>query len=90
MAMNLAEINEKMKSLKDWAIDNNALTKDFEFGSFKEALDFVNKVGEISERLGHHPDILISYNIVRLTLITYSEKSLSEKDFESAEEIDKL
>ncbi len=90
MVMNLARINERMSHLNDWAIDGGALVKDFEFANFKESLDFVNKVGEISERLGHHPDVLISYNLVRLTLITHSEKSLGDKDFEVAEEIDKL
>jgi len=90
MPMNLARINERMSHLKDWAIDGGALVKDIELGNFREAMIFVNKVSDIAERLNHHPDILISYNLVRLTLITHSERCLTDKDFETAEEIDKI
>ena len=67
-----------------------SIVKDYSFVGFVRALDFVNKVGEIAERHGHHPDILLSGNKVRLSLTTHSEKGLTSKDFEVAEEIDKL
>jgi 4a-hydroxytetrahydrobiopterin dehydratase len=86
--MNLAEITEKMSELKAWSLEGNVITKDFEFKDFKEALDFVNKIGEIAEKHEHHPDIVILYNKVRLSLTTHSAKELTEKDFEVAKEID--
>ena len=88
--MNLAELTERMKSLKDWSLEGNAIIKDFPFSNFKEALDFVNKVGEIAEENNHHPSIIINYNIVKLSLTTHSAGDLTEKDFLVAEEIDKL
>lgn len=88
--INLARIQEKMNSLKDWSLEGNMITKEFEFKDFKKAIEFVNKVAEIAEKNNHHPDILINYNIVRIMLTTHSEKGLSDKDFSVAVEIDKL
>ncbi len=88
--MNLARIQAKMKDIKDWSLEGEMIIKEFEFKDFKKAIEFVNKVAEIAEANNHHPDILIKYNIVRLTLTTHSENGLSEKDFYVAEEIDKL
>ena len=83
-------ISEKMQKLDNWSLEEHSIVKDYSFNSFKEALNFVNKIGEIAERINHHPDILISYNKVRLTLTTHSERTLTLKDFELAEEIDKI
>jgi 4a-hydroxytetrahydrobiopterin dehydratase len=86
----LGIINERMDSLNNWALEGNCIVKDYSFDNFKVALEFVNKVGEIAEEQEHHPDILVSYNKVRLSLTTHSEKGLTSKDFEVAEAIDKL
>ncbi len=88
--LTLKEIQDLMIELKDWSLESSSITKDFEFNNFKESLDFVNKVGEIAEKLNHHPDILVSYHIVRLTLTTHSEKGLTKKDFDLAKDIDKI
>ena len=88
--LSLGLINERMQKLDNWSLEENCIIKDYGFNSFKEALDFVNKIGEIAERINHHPDILLSYNKVRLTLTTHSEKTITLKDFEVAEEIDKI
>ena len=88
--MNLGEITKAMQELNNWALDSDTITKDFEFNTFKDALDFVNKVGEIAEKLSHHPDIVIGFNKVKLTLTTHSEGTLTEQDFEVAKEIDSL
>ena len=88
--MNLAEIAEVMKDLDNWSLNSNSIIKEFTFSNFKEALDFVNKIGEIAEKHNHHPDIIINYNRVRLSLTSHSVGSLTEKDFEVAKEIDKL
>ena len=88
--LTLQEIQDEMKELRDWSLEFSSITKDFLFKDFKEALIFVNRVGEIAENLQHHPDIMINYNMVRLNLTTHSEKSLTKKDFDAAKEIDKL
>lgn len=88
--LTLKEIQEGMKSLKGWSLEGEIIVKDLSFKDFKDSLDFVNKVGEVAERKGHHPDIVLSYNRVRLILTTHSSKGLTEKDFELAAAIDSL
>lgn len=86
----LSAIEERMARLKNWALEGNSIVKDKIFRNFKEALEFANKVGEIAEKHNHHPAISINYNNVRMSLTTHSAKGLTEKDFEVAQEIDKL
>ena len=88
--MNLKEIQDEMTFLDNWSIETDSISKVFTLESFRGALAFVNKVGEIAEKYNHHPDIVINYNNVKLTLTTHYEKGLSKKDFEVASEIDKI
>ena len=76
----------------EWIEESNALQKTFEFRDFKEALTFVNRVGEIAERMQHHPDIGIKgYRNVFISTTTHdSGSTVTVKDRELAEEIDKL
>jgi len=72
------------KQVPDWEIVENEmkLEKKFKFKDFKEALAFVNKVGEIAERENHHPNIyLYSWNKVKITLTTHAIGGLSVNDF---------
>lgn len=57
------------------------LEKEYRFPDFKSALAFVNRVGELAEREGHHPDIELGWGRVKLTLWTHSIGGLSENDF---------
>lgn len=86
----LGEISKKLKLLNSWSLEIDSIVKDFEFSDFKSALGFVNSVGEIAEKENHHPDILINFNKVRLSLTTDLEHGLTSKDFEVAGEIDKI
>lgn len=88
--LTLGEINHAMSGLKEWSLESSSITKTFSFSNFKESLEFVNKIGELAEKHSHHPDMLISYDQVRLSLTTHSEKGLTKKDFELAKEIDLL
>ena len=74
--------------LPGWELKEGTLTKLYKFTDFKEAMAFVNRTAELAESMDHHPDILIQYNKVRLTLVTHSAKGLTEKDFRLAREID--
>lgn len=80
------------KELKTpWEIvGGKMLRREFEFGNFQEAMVFVNKVSDIAEREGHHPDIFISYDKVRIELTTHSIGELSENDFIIAAKIEAL
>lgn len=66
------------------------IQKKFKFKNFKEALSFVNRVGEIAESEGHHPDINFGWGKVQLTLYTHAIGGLSENDFILAAKIDKI
>ena len=75
----------------NWEEKDQTLQKEFLFRDFSEAIAFVNKVAELSERLNHHPDIfLYAYKRVRITTTTHSEGKLTEKDHELADGIDRL
>jgi len=88
--LTLSDIQERMSKLRNWALEGNSIVKDKTFRNFKESIEFVNKVAEIAEKHAHHPDIVISYNLVRMSLTTHSVKGLTEKDFDVAEEIDRI
>jgi 4a-hydroxytetrahydrobiopterin dehydratase len=65
----------------DWNYLNGALVQKYTFKTFKDSLTFVNKIANLAEQEGHHPDIEINYNKVTLSLITHAIKGLSENDF---------
>ncbi len=62
-------------------IEEHHLEKEYLFKNFRDALDFTNKIGQIAEQEGHHPDILLSYGKVKVQLWTHKIKGLSESDF---------
>lgn len=66
------------------------LRRQFKFKTFKESIEFVNKVADIAESEGHHPDIYIFYNKVQLDLFTHAVGGLSENDFIMASKIDSI
>jgi len=84
-------IQNFISQIKEWNLNKNKIEKNFEFKNFKEALDFVNKVGEIAESEGHHPDIKIfDWNKVKISTHSHSLGGLSENDFILAFKIDKI
>ena len=75
--------------MSEWREEGAELVRDFEFANFKDALAFVNRVGEEAEEVNHHPDILVhGWNKVRLTLSTHSEGRVTDADRAMAERID--
>ncbi|MBS3086077.1 4a-hydroxytetrahydrobiopterin dehydratase [Candidatus Pacearchaeota archaeon] len=91
--LSISQINENLGKLSDWNLEDNGriIIKNFKFEDFKEAVDFINKVSEIAETEGHHPDIKIyDYNNVEIKLTTHSVLGLTEKDFKVAEKIDSI
>jgi 4a-hydroxytetrahydrobiopterin dehydratase len=79
-----AEITARLKNLPEWKVESGELTRTFTFKNFVASLAFVNRVGQEAEKAGHHPDIDIRYNRVRLALITHDAGGLTSKDFELA------
>ena len=76
----LEDLLEKLGN--SWKIiKEHHLEKEYLFGNFREALDFTNKVGEMAENQGHHPDIFLAWGKVRLTIWTHKIDGLTESDF---------
>ena len=72
-------------------IDQNYyLFKEFKFSNFLESQKFINKVGDLSEEEGHHPDIFFGWGYAKITIFTHAIKGLAESDFILAAKIDKI
>lgn len=79
------------KQLPGWqVVDEHHIERRYEFPDFVTALAFVNRVGEVAEQQGHHPDIFLTWGEVRIKLFTHKIDGLSESDFILAAKIDRL
>ena len=86
-----AELEKLKKQLPGWEVVNeHHLHRRFDFPDFVKALAFVNKVGEIAEQQGHHPDILLSWGKAEITTWTHKIDGLTESDFILAAKIDQV
>ena len=83
-------IQERIKKIPEWELNEDSISRSFEFDEYQLAIDFVNAVAEIAEEAKHHPDISINYTSVTLVLTTHSKGGLTESDFEVAVRIDSL
>jgi 4a-hydroxytetrahydrobiopterin dehydratase len=86
------ELNKLARQLDSgWqVIKEHHLEKEYKFKNFREALDFTNKVGELAEAQGHHPDIYLAWGKVKLTVWTHKIDGLTESDFVLAAKSEKL
>lgn len=89
-ALSSTEAQSRLGKLPGWQIEKGELVRTFQFKDFRAALGFVNKVGEAAEAAGHHPDIDIRYNKVRLSLVTHDAGGLTQNDFDLAAAATKL
>jgi 4a-hydroxytetrahydrobiopterin dehydratase len=83
------EAASRLTSLPGWQIESGELVRTFKFADFRASLRFVIQVGELAEAAGHHPDIDIRYNKVRLALVSHDDGGLTAKDFDLAAQADK-
>jgi 4a-hydroxytetrahydrobiopterin dehydratase len=87
----LAEIHRQLAEPAQWKIVNeHHIVRACKFPDFKSALAFVNRIGELAEEQGHHPDILLGWGKVEVTLWTHAVDGLTESDFILAAKIDQL
>jgi 4a-hydroxytetrahydrobiopterin dehydratase len=74
-----------------WTVVNaHHLEKEYRFDDFRQALDFTNKVGEMAEEQGHHPDIWLAWGKVKVTIWTHKIDGMTESDFVFAAKADAL
>jgi 4a-hydroxytetrahydrobiopterin dehydratase len=85
------DLETLQKEVPQWKVINeHHLTRNFTFPDFRKALDFVNRVGEVAEQQGHHPDILLAWGKAEITIWTHKIDGLTESDFIMAAKIDGL
>ena len=86
-----AALKQILQQVPQWkAVNEHHITRTFTFPDFKQALDFVNRVGEVAEQQGHHPDILLTWGKAEITLWTHKIDGLTHSDFIMAAKIDQL
>jgi 4a-hydroxytetrahydrobiopterin dehydratase len=87
----LEAIHNQLPDAADWKVINeHHLTRAYTFPNFQTALDFVNKVGALAAEQGHHPDIVLKWGKVEITMWTHKIDGLTESDFIMAAKIDKI
>jgi 4a-hydroxytetrahydrobiopterin dehydratase len=94
-AFDLTEIHKYLKKIDGWDVKKNKensffLEKNFKFEDFLKSQNFVNKVGDIAEKEGHHPDISFGWGYAEVKIFTHKINGLVESDFILAAKIDKI
>jgi 4a-hydroxytetrahydrobiopterin dehydratase len=87
----LIAVFQQLPERSEWSVvAEHHLTRTYKFPDFKTALAFVNRVGALAEEQGHHPDLLLAWGKVEVTLWTHAVNGLTESDFILAAKIDAL
>ena len=94
-SFNLEEIHKYLKKVDGWDVESVDkkdffIIKNFKFKNFLESQSFVNKVGEIAEQEGHHPDIWFGWGYAKIKIQTHAINGLHESDFVLAAKIDRI
>ena len=86
--LNTEQIETRIAELPDWSLSSESLQRTYGFDNFLGAMTFVNRIAGLAEDMQHHPDIMIRYNKVTLTLTTHDAGGVTERDFSLAHAID--
>jgi 4a-hydroxytetrahydrobiopterin dehydratase len=84
------DIEDQLRSIPGWAVNDGALVRGFKFGNFVEAFGFMTSVALLAERSDHHPDWTNVYNRVEIKLSTHDAGGITALDFKLAQQIDQL
>lgn len=88
--MNEEQIAAGLESHSEWVELNNQIQRTFQFADFVASMKFVNSIAQYAEEVQHHPDMLIRYNKVTLSVSTHDANGITHKDFELASRADAL
>jgi 4a-hydroxytetrahydrobiopterin dehydratase len=83
-----AEIEARLPLLQGWQREGDALRREYAFGDFKASIAFVNRVADLANAADHHPDIMVKYDRVTLTLTSHDSGGITHRDFKLAATID--
>jgi 4a-hydroxytetrahydrobiopterin dehydratase len=85
------ELDNLWRQIPGWeVVEEHHLRRRFRFKNFRQALDFVNRVGELAEEQGHHPDVRFGWGYAEVTVYTHKIDGLTESDFILAAKISEL
>jgi 4a-hydroxytetrahydrobiopterin dehydratase len=82
------QIEERLAALPGWERLGESICRQYSFASFAESMTFVRRVADLAEKANHHPDILVEYSKVTLTLTSHDAGGLTERDLDLATRID--
>jgi 4a-hydroxytetrahydrobiopterin dehydratase len=85
-----AELDTAVSTLSGWSLEDGELSQVWQFADFRAAMNFVNGVAALAEQAGHHPDIDIRYNKVRLGLVSHDAGGITDRDISMAKQISAL
>ena len=85
-----SQIQASLSSIPKWKLEKGELVQNATFDDFKQAMTFIKHVAELAENAGHHPDIDIRYNKVKLALTSHDSGGLTERDFHLAKVVDAI
>ena len=85
-----AAIQDALRALREWRLENGALIRDYTFPDFAAAFTFVTRLALLAERTDHHPDIDIRYNKVRVALLSHDAGGVTDRDVKAAGAISAL
>lgn len=85
--LNSSEVEALLHKNPEWHLDSGKLVRDWSFKDFVQAIAFVNRIAELAESAGHHPDIDIRYNKVRLALVSHDAGGITNRDARMASRI---
>jgi 4a-hydroxytetrahydrobiopterin dehydratase len=89
--LTMTQIDLALKEVPDWKMNaTGEIEKTFTFKGFTQSCLFVSAVGMMAESKNHHPDMLVQWNKVRLTLITHDSGGLTQLDFDLAKLVNTL
>ncbi len=90
--LNFEQISKYLSDLKDWSVNDKQemIFKKYKFKSFNKALTFANKIGELADKEGHHPDLSLGWGYCLIMIHTHAINGLSINDFILASKIDNL
>ena len=94
-SFDISEIHKYLKKVDGWDVKKNKdesffIEKEFKFENFLHSQEFINKIGDIAEKEGHHPDIAFGWGYAKIKIHTHAIKGLAESDFVLAAKIDKI
>jgi 4a-hydroxytetrahydrobiopterin dehydratase len=88
MVFSEEEIKTRITKLVGWELKDGKIVKSFQFSSFTQAIEFVNKIAKIAEAHNHHPIITIIWKTVKISLMSFDVQGITERDFTLATEIE--